>query len=198
MPLRELPSQSRLQRRSFHSFQHFWSLPLSWWGGHLKQDRWWFLRWLPLLGPAATLGAPQTIWRGSPLPISTLVRLSLSALGCFSVLSTSPIISPFNPPQASSVVHGFHFQANRGKNPAQTLRFYFHRQVFAKPFIRNCHNDREDSEKGEGPIELQNPDSVLFEILNWEFFEISSPMAGPIKISKSYLSLNSTLKARLK
>ncbi len=40
--------------------------------------------------PAATLGAPQTIVRGSPEPSSTLHTLSRSASGCFSASTTFP------------------------------------------------------------------------------------------------------------
>ena len=48
--------------------------------------------------PAATLGAPHTIWTFSAWPISTCVNLSLSALGCFSQVSTLPITTPSSPP----------------------------------------------------------------------------------------------------
>ena len=47
--------------------------------------------------PTATLGAPQTIWSGSPLPASptfTVVTLSLSASGCCSTVKTSPTTTP--------------------------------------------------------------------------------------------------------
>jgi hypothetical protein len=40
--------------------------------------------------PAATLGAPQTIVRDSPLPSSTTQTVSRSASGCFSASSTRP------------------------------------------------------------------------------------------------------------
>ncbi len=48
--------------------------------------------------PAATLGAPQTICIGFPSPKSTVVILNLSALGCFSQVSTLPTTTPFKPP----------------------------------------------------------------------------------------------------
>ncbi len=48
--------------------------------------------------PTATLGAPQTICVGFPSPKSTVVRLSLSAFGCFIQVKTSPTTSPLNPP----------------------------------------------------------------------------------------------------
>ena len=41
--------------------------------------------------PAATLGAPQTIVRGSPRPASTVQTLSRSAFGCCSAVRTLPI-----------------------------------------------------------------------------------------------------------
>ena len=41
--------------------------------------------------PAATLGAPQTIVRPSPSPVSTWQTLSRSASGCFSQRATRPI-----------------------------------------------------------------------------------------------------------
>src|SRR5579862_2852264 len=48
--------------------------------------------------PAATFGAPQTIWSSS-VPVLTLHTESLSALGCFATSSTSPItnLSYFSP-----------------------------------------------------------------------------------------------------
>ena len=52
--------------------------------------------------PAATLGAPQTICKISPVPTSTVVRLSLSASGCLMHVFTSPITSPCNPPLTDS------------------------------------------------------------------------------------------------
>ena len=45
----------------------------------------------PRSGPAATLGAPQTIVCGSPRPTSTMQTLSRSASGCCSASSTRPI-----------------------------------------------------------------------------------------------------------
>ena len=49
--------------------------------------------------PAATLGAPHTIWTGAlPSPKSTVVIFNLSASGCFSHVSTWPITTPCNPP----------------------------------------------------------------------------------------------------
>ena len=44
--------------------------------------------------PAATLGAPQTIFRIVPFPTSTVVLLSLSAFGCFSQVKTFPTTIP--------------------------------------------------------------------------------------------------------
>ena len=44
--------------------------------------------------PASTLGAPQTIVRGSPSPVSTVQTLSRSASGCFSRVSTRPTTKP--------------------------------------------------------------------------------------------------------
>ena len=44
--------------------------------------------------PASTLGAPQTIVRGSPSPVSTVQTLSRSASGCCSRLSTLPTTKP--------------------------------------------------------------------------------------------------------
>ena len=40
--------------------------------------------------PADTFGAPQTIWLGSPSPMSTRQTLSRSASGCCSALITRP------------------------------------------------------------------------------------------------------------
>ena len=40
--------------------------------------------------PAATFGAPQTIWDGAPSPVSTLQTVSRSASGWRSALSTLP------------------------------------------------------------------------------------------------------------
>jgi len=40
--------------------------------------------------PAATLGAPQTMASGAPCPTSTLHKVSASACGCFSQVSTRP------------------------------------------------------------------------------------------------------------
>ena len=55
--------------------------------------------------PFATLGAPHTILRGSPFPMSTFVKESLSASGCFShdttCPTTTPSRSPFTPPISS-------------------------------------------------------------------------------------------------
>ncbi len=48
--------------------------------------------------PAATLGAPHTIFSGVPVPVSTVVRLRWSELGCFSQVRTSPMTTPFRPP----------------------------------------------------------------------------------------------------
>jgi hypothetical protein len=44
--------------------------------------------------PATTLGAPQTIASGCPLPTSTRHTVNLSAFGCFSTLSTRPTTTP--------------------------------------------------------------------------------------------------------
>ena len=46
--------------------------------------------------PARTLGAPQTICKGSPWPAFTLHSESLSALGCFATVRTSPTTMPVN------------------------------------------------------------------------------------------------------
>ncbi|MPM83301.1 hypothetical protein SDC9_130365 [bioreactor metagenome] len=54
--------------------------------------------------PAATLGAPQTMLKSSPLPTSTFVRLSLSAPGCLAHSTTSPVNTPASPPGICSVV----------------------------------------------------------------------------------------------
>ena len=40
--------------------------------------------------PAATFGAPQTIWAVSPSPIATVQTVSRSASGCCSAVSTRP------------------------------------------------------------------------------------------------------------
>jgi hypothetical protein len=40
--------------------------------------------------PAATFGAPQTIWAGAPAPVSTLHTVNRSASGWRSALSTLP------------------------------------------------------------------------------------------------------------
>ena len=48
--------------------------------------------------PAATFEAPQTICEGCSCPISTVVRLNLSASGCLTQVSTSPITIPSKPP----------------------------------------------------------------------------------------------------
>ena len=48
--------------------------------------------------PAATLGAPQTICTASSAPMSTVVIRSLSALGCWTQVSTSPTTTPLSPP----------------------------------------------------------------------------------------------------
>ncbi len=44
--------------------------------------------------PAATLGAPQTIWTGSPSPRSTEQTRSRSALGCGRTSRTAPTTTP--------------------------------------------------------------------------------------------------------
>ena len=46
------------------------------------------------LRPLRTFGAPQIICRLLPLPISTMQRLNLSALGCLSQLTTTPTTTP--------------------------------------------------------------------------------------------------------
>ena len=48
--------------------------------------------------PAATFGAPHTMFNNSEAPTLTLVILNLSASGCFSFSTTSPITIPFKPP----------------------------------------------------------------------------------------------------
>ena len=48
--------------------------------------------------PVATLVAPQTICRASPLPTSTVVIFNRSALGCCTQVSTWPINKPSKPP----------------------------------------------------------------------------------------------------
>ncbi len=52
--------------------------------------------------PAATLGAPHTTWRSSPLPSLTRQRLRRSALGWGSACSTSPITTSPRPPCSGS------------------------------------------------------------------------------------------------
>ena len=52
------------------------------------------------LMPARALGAPQTICSVS-LPSLTLHRRSLSALGCFSAVTTSPTMKSFRPAPGS-------------------------------------------------------------------------------------------------
>ena len=44
--------------------------------------------------PAATLGAPHTIWRSAPLPSSTSHTVSLSAFGCRATLRTWATTTP--------------------------------------------------------------------------------------------------------
>ena len=44
--------------------------------------------------PLVTLGAPHTICKVVSFPIATLVNCNLSALGCFSQLSTCPTTTP--------------------------------------------------------------------------------------------------------
>ena len=48
--------------------------------------------------PAATLGAPQTIWEGVSWPRSTVVTCKWSELGCGSQVSTLPTKRPLSPP----------------------------------------------------------------------------------------------------
>ena len=48
--------------------------------------------------PTSTLGAPHTICKQSSKPISTLVKLNLSAFGCLFFSIISPIKTPFKPP----------------------------------------------------------------------------------------------------
>ncbi len=50
----------------------------------------------------STLGAPQTIWRSSSPPTSTVVMLSLSAFGCFFIDLVFPTTTPFSPPGIDS------------------------------------------------------------------------------------------------
>ena len=52
--------------------------------------------------PAATLGAPQTICKGSSWPILTVVTLKRSALGCCSQVNTSPTTTPAKLPGMDS------------------------------------------------------------------------------------------------
>ena len=48
--------------------------------------------------PFATLGAPHTILRSSPVPMSTFVSESLSASGCLPHSMTCPMTTPFKSP----------------------------------------------------------------------------------------------------
>ena len=46
--------------------------------------------------PTRTFGAPQTICKGSPEPIFTVVTRKRSASGCCSTVNTSPTTTPVN------------------------------------------------------------------------------------------------------
>ena len=54
--------------------------------------------------PAATLGAPQTICTGSPVPKSTVVIFNRSAFGCWTHVNTSPTKMPSKLPLIDSFV----------------------------------------------------------------------------------------------
>ena len=52
--------------------------------------------------PTPTLGAPQTIWRGSSAPISTVVTCRWSLFSWSTQVSTWPITKPLSPPGTDS------------------------------------------------------------------------------------------------